>query len=59
MNYSLHLPRQSFPTDVTDPGPSQLPSQPEPSSTRIVQPEKPPLIEPADEQDEDEDNIAA
>lgn len=60
MNQAFHMPRQSYPTDVTAPGPTQLPnSQPESSGTRGVHPAKPPQPDHADEQDEEENKRAA
>jgi hypothetical protein len=60
MNQPFHMPRQSYPTDVTAPGPSQLPSsQPEPSGTREVNPAKPPQPDRADEQEDEENKRAA
>jgi hypothetical protein len=53
---SFHMPRQSFPTDVTSPTPTQLPSSSadESSQTHSTPPPKPPRPDRADESEEGE-----
>lgn len=52
----FHMPRQSFPTDVTSPTPTQLPSSgvEESSQTNSTPPPKPPRPDRADENEEGE-----
>jgi hypothetical protein len=61
MNYgeSFQMPRQSFPTDVTSPAPTQLPGPQSESGSRTVPPVKPPRPDHAGEQDEEAEKRAA
>jgi hypothetical protein len=55
--YSFQLPRQSFPTDVTVPAPSQLPSH---ESWTPTPPSEPPRKQPErieEEPSEEEENF--
>jgi hypothetical protein len=58
MNFyqSFQLPRQSFPTDVTSPTPTQLPSPPPEAADDIytVPPAKPPKSERAEDEPDEE-----